>query len=76
MMFDCSPERFWNPDEKRESQFVFIGKDLDEEKSVRSSNLVWQIDCVCRSTSTRFVKATARSAAVNSPCAGRSVRRI
>ena len=32
MMFDCSPERFWNPDEKRESQFVFIGKDLDEEK--------------------------------------------
>lgn len=32
MMFDCSPERFWNQDEKRESRFVFIGQDLDEQK--------------------------------------------
>ncbi|MBM3876112.1 MAG: GTP-binding protein [Verrucomicrobia bacterium] len=30
MMFDAKPERFWNPDEKRKSQVVFIGKELDE----------------------------------------------
>jgi G3E family GTPase len=30
MMFDSAPDRFWNPGERRASQFVFIGKDLDE----------------------------------------------
>jgi G3E family GTPase len=30
MMFDARPERFWNPGEKRLSQLVFIGKELDE----------------------------------------------
>ncbi len=30
MMFDATPERFWNPNEKRLNQVVFIGKDLDE----------------------------------------------
>jgi len=30
MMFDAKPERFWNPDETRRSQVVFIGKELDE----------------------------------------------
>jgi len=30
MMFDAIPERFWNPNEKRMNQVVFIGKDLDE----------------------------------------------
>ncbi len=30
MMFDAKPDRFWNPGEKRQSQLVFIGKDLDE----------------------------------------------
>jgi len=30
MMFDATPERFWNPNEKRQNQLVFIGKDLDE----------------------------------------------
>jgi G3E family GTPase len=28
-MFEAEPDRFWNPGEKRESQLVFIGKDLD-----------------------------------------------
>lgn len=32
MMFDCAPDRFWNTDEKRETTFVFIGKDLDEQQ--------------------------------------------
>jgi G3E family GTPase len=32
MMFDSTPDRFWNPTEKRQSQLVFIGKDLDEAK--------------------------------------------
>ncbi len=32
MMFDATPDRFWNPGEKRRSQLVFIGKDLDEAK--------------------------------------------
>ncbi len=32
MMFDATPDRFWNADEKRQSQLVFIGKELDEEK--------------------------------------------
>ncbi len=32
MMFDAQPERFWNPGEKRQSQLVFIGKELDETK--------------------------------------------
>lgn len=31
MLFDCAPDRFWNTDEKRESQFVFIGKDLNQD---------------------------------------------
>lgn len=30
MLFDASPDRFWNPGEKRQNQMVFIGKDLDE----------------------------------------------
>ena len=30
MMFDARPERLWNPGEKKQSQLVFIGKDLDE----------------------------------------------
>lgn len=32
MMFDAAPERFWNAGEKRQSQLVFIGKELDEAK--------------------------------------------
>lgn len=32
MSFDCAPDRFWNTDEKRESQFVFIGQDLNEQE--------------------------------------------
>ncbi len=32
MMFDATPERFWKPDEKRQSRMVFIGKELDEAK--------------------------------------------
>ena len=35
MMFDSAPDRFWNPGERRVSQFVFIGKELDE-KAIRS----------------------------------------
>ena len=31
-MFEASPERFWNQGEKRQSQLVFIGKNLDEAK--------------------------------------------
>lgn len=30
MMFDVEPERFWNADEKRGNQLVFIGKELNE----------------------------------------------
>ena len=30
MMFDATPERFWKPDENRQSRMVFIGKELDE----------------------------------------------
>lgn len=30
MLFDARPDRFWNPGEKRVSQLVFIGKNLDE----------------------------------------------
>jgi G3E family GTPase len=30
MLFDARPDRFWNPEEKRMSQLVFIGKNLDE----------------------------------------------
>jgi G3E family GTPase len=30
MMFDSAPDRFWNPGEKRQSQLVVIGRDLDE----------------------------------------------
>lgn len=29
-MFDAKPDRFWNPGEKRLSQLVFIGKDLND----------------------------------------------
>jgi G3E family GTPase len=32
MMFNASPERFWNTGEKRKSQLVFIGRELDEKK--------------------------------------------
>jgi G3E family GTPase len=32
MMFDATPERFWKPDETRQSRMVFIGKELDEAK--------------------------------------------
>ena len=32
MLLDSGPERFWNKDEKRRSQLVFIGKELDEAK--------------------------------------------
>jgi G3E family GTPase len=32
MMFDAKPDRFWHPGEKRMSQLVFIGKDLDEAR--------------------------------------------
>jgi G3E family GTPase len=32
MLFDSAPDRFWNAGEKRRSQLVFIGKDLDEAK--------------------------------------------
>jgi G3E family GTPase len=32
MMFDATPERFWEPDENRQSRMVFIGKELDEAK--------------------------------------------
>ena len=30
MTFEVEPERFWNPGEKRGTQLVFIGKELDE----------------------------------------------
>jgi len=30
MMFDAAPDRLWGANEKRISQIVFIGKDLDE----------------------------------------------
>ena len=30
MLFDVAPDRFWHTEEKRETQFVFIGKELDE----------------------------------------------
>ena len=32
MMFDATPERFWKPDEIRQSRMVFIGKELDESR--------------------------------------------
>ena len=32
MLFDSAPDRFWSAGEKRRSQLVFIGKDLDEAK--------------------------------------------
>jgi G3E family GTPase len=32
MMFNAEPDRFWNSNEKRQSQMVFIGKELDEAK--------------------------------------------
>ncbi|MDB6023017.1 MAG: cobalamin biosynthesis protein CobW [Pedosphaera sp.] len=32
MMFDSTPDRFWNAGEKRKSQLVFIGRELDEAK--------------------------------------------
>jgi len=31
MMLDSAPDRFWNAGEKRLSQFVFIGRELDEQ---------------------------------------------
>jgi G3E family GTPase len=36
MMLDSAPDRFWNPGERRVSQFVFIGKELDEP-AIRAS---------------------------------------
>jgi G3E family GTPase len=30
MMFDATPDRFWKPEEKRQSRMVFIGRELDE----------------------------------------------
>ena len=35
-LFDARPDRLWNVGEKKVSQLVFIGKDLDEQK-VRQS---------------------------------------
>jgi G3E family GTPase len=32
MMFDAQPERFWSVGEKRQSQLVFIGRELDQDK--------------------------------------------
>jgi G3E family GTPase len=32
MMFEAVPERFWRPDEKRQTRMVFIGKELDEAR--------------------------------------------
>ena len=32
MSFDATPDRFWNLNERRTSQLVFIGKELEEEK--------------------------------------------
>jgi G3E family GTPase len=32
MMFDAAPHRFWNANEPRKSQLVFIGRELDEAK--------------------------------------------
>jgi G3E family GTPase len=32
MMFEATPERFWKPDEQRQSRLVFIGRELDEAK--------------------------------------------
>ncbi|HEX3800664.1 MAG TPA: GTP-binding protein [Verrucomicrobiae bacterium] len=32
MMFDAQPDRFWNVNEARKSQLVFIGRELDEAK--------------------------------------------
>ena len=32
MMFDAQPDRFWNVNEPRKSQLVFIGRELDEAK--------------------------------------------
>ncbi len=32
MMFDAAPDRFWNANEPRRSQLVFIGRELDEAK--------------------------------------------
>ncbi|HUR45632.1 MAG TPA: GTP-binding protein [Candidatus Saccharimonadales bacterium] len=32
MIFDAQPERLWNPGEKRQSQLVFIGRELNQEK--------------------------------------------
>lgn len=32
MMFDARPDRLWNVGERKQSQLVFIGKDLDEAK--------------------------------------------
>jgi G3E family GTPase len=32
MMFEAQPERFWNAGEKRQSQLVFIGRELNQEK--------------------------------------------
>lgn len=32
MMYEARPERFWEPNEQKETQLVFIGKNLDEAK--------------------------------------------
>ena len=31
-MFEARPDRFWNVNEKRSNQMVFIGKDLDDAR--------------------------------------------
>ncbi len=32
MMYEAKPDRFWEPNETRETQLIFIGKNLDEAK--------------------------------------------
>jgi len=32
MLFDGKPDRAWKPDEKRRSQLIFIGRNLDREE--------------------------------------------
>lgn len=41
MMYEARPERFWEPNEQKETQLVFIGKNLDEAKIRRDIE-----DCV------------------------------
>ncbi len=43
MLFDGKPDRPWKPDEKRKSQVVFIGKNLDREALTKGFN-----DCIAK----------------------------